>query len=359
MAEEQDRDSKTEEPTQKRITDAIEKGNIPRSREASMFASLLGILIVFAFLAGPGSAPLADRMALLIDNPGEFHLETGADAVGLLMGIAMQAGLFLLPIIAVLAVAGFAASFFQNAPRFTTEQVKPKLSRISLSSGWKRLFGGQGRIEFLKSLFKLLAVGLVVAFTLSGDRGPVIDSMFADPTGMPGLVLSLVIRLVSAICVTLVVLVAADIVWSRLRWRTDLRMTRQELKDELKQAEGNPLLRARRRSLARDRARRSMIAAVPRATLVVANPTHYAIALHYDRSVGGAPRVLAKGADLIALRIREIAGQHNVPIVEDKPLARALYDAVQVDQMIPPEFYRAVAKILYFLYSRQPNAKRV
>ncbi len=359
MADDQDKESKTEEATEKRVSDAIEKGNIPRSREASMFASLLGILIVVAFLAGPGSASLASRMALLVDNPGDYRLETGADATALLMAIAMQVGLFLLPMIVVLAVAGLAASFFQNAPRLTVEQIMPKSSRISPAAGWKRIFGSHGQVEFLKSLFKFVAVGLVVSLMLNSDRHSVIDSMFGDPTEIPGLILSLAVRLLSVVCVTIVVLVAADVVWSRLRWRMDLRMTRQELKDELKQSQGDPLVRARLRSLARDRARRSMIAAVPRATVVVANPTHYAVALHYDRAVGGAPRVVAKGADLIALRIREIAGRHAVPIVEDKPLARSLYEAVEVDQPIPPTFYRAVAKILYFLYSRQLHAQQV
>ena len=151
-------------------------------------------------------------------------------------------------------------------------------------------------------------------------------------------------------------MVVADIVWSRFKWRVDLRMTRQELKDEIKQSEGDPLVKSRLRSLARDRARRRMIAAVPSATVVIANPTHYAVALKYDRAKGGAPLVVAKGVDLVALRIREVACRHSVPIVEDKPLARALYEAVEVDQWIPPEFYRAVAKILHFLYSRPVRA---
>jgi flagellar biosynthetic protein FlhB len=152
-------------------------------------------------------------------------------------------------------------------------------------------------------------------------------------------------------------MVAADIVWSRFRWRADLRMTRQEVRDELRQSEGDPMIKARLRSLARDRARRRMIAAVPRATVVIANPTHYAIALKYERGRDGAPVVLAKGADLIALRIREVAGRHSVPIVEDKPLARAMYDVVEVGQWIPPEFYRAVAKILHLLYTRPSHAR--
>jgi flagellar biosynthetic protein FlhB len=135
-------------------------------------------------------------------------------------------------------------------------------------------------------------------------------------------------------------------------------MTRQELKEEFKQAEGDPLVKSRLRSLARDRARHRMMAAVPRASLVIANPTHYAIALQYDREAGGAPLVVAKGADLVALKIREIAARHNVPVIEDKPLARAMYDLVEVNQWIPAEFYRAVAKILHYIYSRDRNALR-
>ena len=138
-----------------------------------------------------------------------------------------------------------------------------------------------------------------------------------------------------------------------------LRMTKQEVRDEHKSSEGNPEIKRRVRQVQMMFARARIEKRVPTADVVIVNPTHYAVALHYDRAAGGAPRVLAKGADLIALRIREIAAVSGVPIVEDKPLARALYDAVQVDQMIPPEFYRAVAKILYFLYARQPHAKPV
>jgi len=135
-------------------------------------------------------------------------------------------------------------------------------------------------------------------------------------------------------------------------------MTRQEVKEELKQTDGNPIVRSRLRSLARDRSRRRMMAAVPRATLVITNPTHYAVALRYVREEGGAPRVLAKGRNLIALRIREIAEQHEIPIIEDKPLARALHDKVALDQMIPPEFYKAVAQIVYFVMTRKSGQSR-
>jgi flagellar biosynthetic protein FlhB len=356
MAQDTDKESKTEEATEKKISDAIEKGNTPQSREAPLFASMVGILIVLAFVVGPGAGALSEDMSLLIDSPGGFPLGDGDNASQLLWNVAMTVGRFLLPVVAILTVAGVVASVSQNAPSMVLERIRPQLSRISPAAGWKRLFGAQGFFEFLKSAFKFGAIAVVVLILLGASRSSVIDAMFSDPTQIPGAILALAVRLVSAICVATIVLVAGDLLWARFRWRADLRMTKQELKDEMKESEGDPLVKGRIRALQKDRARRRMIAAVPRASVVIANPTHYAVALLYDRSKGGAPLVVAKGADLIALRIREIAGKHGVPIVEDRPLARALYDAVEVDQWIPAEFYRAVARILYVLYSRRSHA---
>ena len=179
------------------------------------------------------------------------------------------------------------------------------------------------------------------------------NALFGDPTAVPELILTTAMRLVSTISIATIVLVALDLAWARFHWRRELRMTRQELKDEFKQAEGDPLVKSRLRSIARDRARKTMLAAVPRATLVVANPTHFAVALKYKHGEDAAPTVLVKGRDLLALKIREIAEQNNVPVVEDKMLARSMYDAVQIDRVIPAEFFRPVAEIIYFLHSRK------
>ena len=357
MADNSDKESKTEEPTEKKVADAIEKGNVPRSREMSIFASLIGILIAAAFLIGANALGLAGNLSILIDHPGEFLLENGPDANRLLWAIMGEMAKFLVPIVFMLMLAGLAAAFFQHAPTLALDQIRPKWSRVSPAGGWKRIFSGSGFVEFAKSLFKFGAIGIVSLVMLGSERRVVSGAMFLDPSAVPDLVLSLVIRLVSVVCVAIAIMVAADIVWSRIKWRIDLRMTRQELKDEYRQSEGDPQVKARQRSLARDRARKRMLGAVPRATVIIANPTHYAIALKYDRAKGGAPIVVAKGADLIALRIREIASRNSVPIVEDKPLARAMYDAVEVGQWIPAEFYRAVAKILHLLYTRLADAR--
>jgi flagellar biosynthetic protein FlhB len=357
MSGETDKDSKTEEPTEKKFSDAIEKGNVPVSREAAVFASMTGILITLVFLTGGRVGALMEQMGLFFDDPGGFRLETGTDATMLLASVSGAVATFIVPVVVILAIAGIAASLLQNAPQFAGERIRPQWSRVSLAKGWSRTFGVQGLVEFAKTLFKFAAVSVVCAILLRSEQAGVVNAMFSDPAQFPAMVLAMATRLVSAVCVATIALVAADLVWSRLRWRSDLRMTRQEVKDELKQSEGDPLVKSRQRSIARHRARNRMMDAVPRASLVIANPTHYAVALRYDRGEGGAPIVVAKGADYLALRIREIAAEHQIPVIEDRPLARALYDAVQVDQWIPPEFYRPVAKILYFLYTRDPHAR--
>ncbi|APF38465.1 flagellar biosynthesis protein FlhB [Chelatococcus daeguensis] len=353
MAEQPDQDSKTEEPTEKKVRDALDKGNVPYSRETSIFASLGAILIAFSFLTRDNGAQLGERLTRLIDTPGGFSLANGHDASVLMQAVAWDAGQFVLPIVIVIAIAGTCASLFQNAPRVVGERIRPKWQRISPTAGFKRIFGKQGFVEFFKSLFKFTVVGLACLILLGSEQSRAINAMFTDPSLLPETLLTIALRLVSAVCVATILLVAADLVWARLRWHRELRMTRQEVKDEFKQAEGDPLIKSRMRSMALDQSRKRMMASVPMATVVITNPTHFAVALRYVREEGGAPLVVAKGQDLIALRIREIATQHDIPIIEDKPLARALYDAAEVDRMIPPEFFKAVAQVLYYVYTRE------
>ncbi|WP_112664662.1 flagellar biosynthesis protein FlhB [Microvirga flavescens] len=353
MAEEADKESKTEAATDKKIRDAIEKGNIPFSKEAPVFASIVGLLIVLSFATRKNVAALTEKLALFIDHPRSFSLQTGADATLLFQALALEIGSFLTPIIVVLVICGLASSILQNIPRVAYERIRPQWSRISPMSGWGRIFGRQGHVEFLKSVFKFFTITLVSIILLRSEQYKVAAAMFSDPSLVPEMILTMAIRLISAVSIATIVLVAGDLIWSRVRWQRDLRMSRQEIKDEFKQMEGDPLVKARLRSLAQDRSRKRMLAAVPRATVVIANPTHYAIALRYEREETSAPLVIAKGVDLVALRIREAAERHGVPVVEDKALARSMYDSVEVDRMIPPDFYRAVAQILFFVLTRK------
>jgi flagellar biosynthetic protein FlhB len=350
---ESDQESKTEEPTEKKVRDALEEGKIPVSREASIFASMAALLVIQMFLIGPGVQQLTPTLKKLIDDPDGYRLSTGADAQNLLTVVSLEAFRFLIPLVIVLVAFGLAASLLQNAPSLVLQRIMPDPSRISPVSGWSRLFGTQGLVEFGKSLFKLASVTAVVAFVLRSSEAKAFEAMYTDPVALPEMILNVAMRIVSAICIATIVLVAIDLAWARFHWRRELRMTKQEIKDEHKQAEGDPLVKARLRSLARDRSRQRMIASAARATLVIANPTHFAIALRYRREENAAPVVVAKGMDVIALKIREVAEQNRIPVIENKALARALYEAVQVDQVIPAEFFRPVAEIIYFLQSKQ------
>ncbi|WP_417669136.1 flagellar biosynthesis protein FlhB [Roseibium sp.] len=356
MSDEQDKDSKTEEPTEKKIQDAIEKGNIPTSKEAPVFASFVAVLLIGSFVLASGVSGLASGLMQMIDKAGGYTLGNGADALSLSHAIALEAARFLAPIVTILAGAGLAASFLQNRPRIVVHRIKPDASRISISKGWKRIFGAQGVVEFLKAVFKFAAVSTVAFLQFRASQSGLINAMFSDPSTLPELILQISMKLVSGVCIVTIVLVAIDIVWSRSHWRQNLRMTKQEIKDEHKQAEGDPIVKARQRSLARDRARNRMMASVPKATLVVANPTHFAVAIRYENENMAAPIVVAKGQDLIALKIRQIAEDNDIPVVEDRELARSLFANTDIDRMIPAQFYRAVAEIICYVYSRRVEA---
>ena len=353
MADAADRESKTEPASEKKKRDSIEKGQVPSSKEALMFASLLGILAGAALTISDGAQRLTLMLRGLLEHAGESSFGNSEDAILVIGSVGWEIGAFLLPLILVCSVATLVASMLQNPPRIVLDRITPKFSRVSISEGAQRIFGRQARTEFAKALIKFGAIVVVVSVLLSADYQAMTNAMFGDPSALPEMIRVISIRLLAGVSVATVVLVGADLVWSRMHWEHELRMTRQEVKDEHKQAEGDPIQKARRLSLARARSRRRMMAAVPTATVVVANPTHFAVAMRYRRDEDAAPVVVAKGMDLVALKIREIAEANDVPVVEDRALARSLHDAVEIDRMIPPEFYRAVAELLHFLQGKK------
>ena len=271
----------------------------------------------------------------------------------------LEIGRAVVSLLALLSVAGIGASVFQNMPQIVGERIRPQASRISIAKGWNRLFGLQGWVEFLKSLAKLGFVTIVLSFVVAQDPRRLLSGMITNPFAFGMVIRSIAIDILTAVVGVMAAIAAADLVWSRFSWRRDMRMSKQEVKDELKQSEGDPIVRSRIRSVARDRARRRMMTAVPKATLVVANPTHFAIALKYVREEDSAPVVLAKGQDLVALKIREIAEQHGIPIFEDVALARSMYKQVSVDSVIPSQFYQAVAELVRVVYSKKPERRQV
>ena len=352
MAENSSED-KTEEGSEKKIRDALESGNVPMSREASVLFSLAALLILSSFILAKNAQALVAALTNLFASPIPDPLSSTADALVILHLAATACFDFLWPLLLLIMAAGVIASLAQGLPRVALNRIAPKWSKLSPGQGLRRLLGRDGQIEFLKSLVKFCAVAGVAFLVLQGQAQEIVALLHEDPATFCTTLLSISAKMLAGLLVAHVVLTSGDLVWARIKWRRDLKMTRHEVKEEHKQAEGDPLLKAKRRSLALDRSRRRMIAAVPRATMVIANPTHFAIALRYVREEGGAPIVVAKGQDLVALKIREIAEANDIPVFEDKALARSMYDHVEVDQLIPAEFFKAVAELIHFMQSRK------
>jgi flagellar biosynthetic protein FlhB len=357
MADDVDKESKTEEATEKKIRDTVEKGQLPHSRETGILASFVAILLFAVFFASNSVIELGTFLSMFLEKPDAWPMGTANDVVELSRIVTMEIGKAVASLLVLLVVFGVGASAFQNMPQFVGERIRPQASRISLAKGWKRLFGQQGFVEFLKSLAKLGFVVAVLCFVLSDSLRQFLVGMLTQTTDYVAVIRRMAIDILTSIVVVMGLIAAVDLVWSRFHWRQDLRMTKQEVKDELKQSEGDPIVKSRLRSLARDRARRRMMTAVPRATLVIANPTHYAIALRYARDQDSAPVVLAKGTDLVALKIREIAEANNVPVFEDVALARSMYKQVSVDSVIPQQFYQAVAELIRVVYAKKSKSK--
>jgi len=357
MADDVDKESKTEEATEKKIRDAVEKGQLPHSRETGTLASFVAILIFVVFFAGSSIMELSGFLSIFLEQPDAWRMDTANDVVALSRVVSWEIAKAVASLLVLLVVAGVGASALQNMPQFVGERIRPQASRISIAKGWNRMFGAQGLAEFLKSLGKLGFAVAVLTFVLSDSLRQFLAGMITQTTDFALVIRSMTIDIVISIVVVMGLIAGADLVWSRFHWRQDLRMTKQEVKDELKQSEGDPIIKSRLRSLARDRARRRMMTAVPRATLVIANPTHYSIALRYVRDEDAAPVVLAKGQDLVALKIREIAQAHNIPVFEDVALARSMYKQVSVDSVIPQQFYQAVAELIRVVYASKAKRK--
>ena len=358
MAEDSDKESKTEEASEKKIRDTVEKGQLPFARDAPLLASFIAILIFAMFFVQDDVARLSSFLSIFLERPEEWPLNTARDVVNLFQVVFIEIGKVLGVVMLLLVVGALAASVLQNMPRMVLERIQPKFSNISPKAGWSRLFGQKGLVEFAKSLGKLAFAGFIIYMAMRDAQSRMIAGMVTHPVAFANVILDISVDIIMAITLVMIAIATVDIVWSRYHWLKDLRMTRQEVKDELKQTVGDPIVRMRIRSLQRDRARQRMMSSVPTATLVIANPTHFAIALRYVREENAAPVVVAKGQDLIALRIREIAEANGIPVFEDVALARSMYKQVSADSMIPPQFYQAVAELVRIVYERKGGGAR-
>jgi flagellar biosynthesis protein FlhB len=357
VADDDDKDSKTENPTDKKITDAAEKGNVPFSREITAFSTAVAIYIYLVFFASEGMAKIAATLHDLFAQPEQWRLGTGSDIISLFIKLGRDSAALVLPALLLMMTFGIASSILQQLPAFVFERIRPQISRISPFGGFKRIFGTGGMVEFAKAFVKIVVVSTIMVMALKGQFYASLDSMFSDPMTIFTKLYSDIRTILLILLFTTATIAVADFFWTRHHWFTGLMMTKQEIKEEFKQSQGDPVIKARQRSIARDRARRNMIAAVPKATLVIANPTHFAVALRYVRDEDEAPVVIAKGQDLIALKIREIAEENGIPVFEDPPLARSMFAQVSVDSVIPAVFYKAVAELIHRVYAAK-NPKR-
>lgn len=348
MSEDADDSQKTEEPTQRRLEQAREKGQVVSSKElatwAMLFAGALAVMMILPGLAGALKAALVPYIARPHDMPADADA-LGALLLGLLGKLAFAMSLFA---VVMVAVAIF-SHFIQHGWLLSIDPIAPKLNKISPLAGLKRLFSGKSLVEFAKGLFKIILIGAVMGAILRPAFVKAELFVGITPQAMLDKARELVLHLFVMTLSILGVIAGLDYLYQRFSFLKSMRMSRQELKEEFKDTEGNPEIKAKLRQIRQEKARRRMMAAVPEATVVITNPTHYAIALKYEQNKAQAPVVVAKGVDVIALKIREVAREHNIPIVENPPLARALYDTVDLDEEITFEHYKAVAQVIGYV----------
>jgi len=347
MSDTNDAASRTEEATPRKLQQARERGEVVKSPDVASLASLSAASAVAALAGGWLCRNLATTLTPFFAHADSMSFENGGGVVIMRAAVmaAAPAGVVMLAATA----AGVFGNVIQTGLMFSPEKLSFDFQKVSPVAGFKRIFGIDGFVQFLKSLLKVALTGLLAWWVLNPHLKELENLAGMEPIAMLHFSADILKRLVFAVAAFLLVVAGADWFWQRQRFLARMRMTKEELKEDYKQSEGDPHVKARQKQLRNERARRRMMQAVPTATVVVMNPTHYAVALKYDASETPAPLCVAKGLDSLALKIREVAEAAGVPVIEDPPLARALYASVDIDEIIPPTHYEAVAKIIGFI----------
>lgn len=347
MADEDDA-SKTEDPTEKKLQDARGKGQVAQSQEIKSWAILLGGTAGLMFLAPFIANGVTSVSRAFIESPHAISANFG-HLRKVFADVAMDIGLVLAPLFLLLVIIAIAANIGQFGLIWSFEKIMPDLKKISLIAGVKRMFSSRTVMEFLKGIAKLIIVG-VVAFGLAIPLLVDIEIIaFKDFLYSLDRIHTIAIYLAAGTVAVMTVIAALDLIYQRMKHSKEMRMTKQEVKDEHKQSEGDPQVKARIRQIRAERAQNRMMASVPEADVVITNPTHYSIALQYKMEEMAAPKLVAKGVDHLAFRIREVAEDNDIPIVENPPLARALYASVEIDEEIPGEHFTAVAEVIGYV----------
>lgn len=349
MAENEGEDDsqKTEDPTPKKLQEARKRGQIAMSREMNNWAMLFAGTMFIGLLAEPMMTQLLVYLRGFIEHAGDTP--EGGLILALSDSLRQVLMIMIIPFLLFIAFA-FLGPFLQVGPLFAPEVIKPDISKISVIKGFMRLFSMRSLVEFAKGLLKLMLIGMVGTIIIMPYFGQFEHLIDLSPGQVMGELRFLVLKMMIGMLVILLVIAIADLMYQHHEYMKKMRMSKQEIKDEYKQSEGDPQVKARLRQVRMQRARQRMMQAVPTADVVITNPTHYSIALKYDPDEMPAPVVVAKGIDELALRIREVAKENDIILYESRPLARALYDVAEIDEVIPTEHFKAVADIISYVF---------
>jgi flagellar biosynthesis protein FlhB len=347
MADTEDQDQKTELPTQRKLEKAIEQGDVAKSQEVTSFF-ILGAAIIAVSMSMPSTlTSLTMRMRGLIDNSHAISINAGGLKAVAWFSLGTIAIVLMVPFLFGM-LAGIAGNMIQHRPVLSSKGLMPKLSRISPQSGFKRMFGKEALVNFVKGLVKILLVGGVVASILWPYRGYFEGFVQSDPALTLPASYAMIHKILIIVLAFMFVIAAADYLYQRHSWMQRQMMTKHEIKEEYKEQEGNPEIKQKLAQMRRQMSQRRMMSKVPKASVVVMNPTHYAVALQYESGMD-APICVAKGMDELALRIKAVALENDVPVVENPPLARALHAAIDLDEAIPEEHFKAVAEVIGYV----------
>jgi flagellar biosynthetic protein FlhB len=353
LADDKDPDSKTEEATPQKLEEARKKGDVAKSADVAPALSLLGATAVIVMGGGYFATSMAEAFIPFIASP---HLLIGGLEAGAGVEIGMNAiwaaAPFLGAVMLATIVGGVGGNVFQSGFLFSAEKMKPKWEKVSPMGGLKRIFGPDGLMQFAQTFAKLIAVSVICWMVLKPHAREFENMAAMSPLTILPLARDMMIALMASTLVFLVLGAGADFIWQKMRFAKRQRMTKEEVKEEYKNTEGDPHVKAKLRQIRMQRSRQRMMQNVPKATVIVTNPTHYSVALRYEAG-DAAPVCVAKGVDALALRIREVAREHDVPIVENVPLARALYAAVDIDETIPREHFEAAARVIGFVMQKR------
>ena len=349
---------KTEEPTAKKLEDARKEGQVAKSKEIANGLGLLALFLLLKIMVGSIGTSFLESFSMVYNRiPVICKLNGGTSPMGdisvLLRTVMLRLLIILLPVLLIGFAVAFVSDLFQVKWRPTSKPLQPKFSKLNPLNGVKKIFSAQSLVELVKSVAKILLIALVT-YSYIKNKGGLLYALY-DMSMMQAvnLIGETVIELGIRISAIYMIIAGADFMYQKYKFKNDMKMTKQEVKEEYKNAEGDPEIKGKIKARMREASQRRMMQAIPKADVVITNPTHYAVAIRYDTEVAPAPIVVAKGSDYLAQKIKQIARENNVEIVEDKPLARMLFANVDVDKQIPPELYQAVAEILAMVYHAQ------